>query len=312
MNIKQFEKNNIKHISLENDYLKVEMIPDIGGRIISLIDKKTGHQFLWTNEKLPLERHSAGSEYDPYFYGGIDELLPNDMPEHINGVDSPDHGELWTMSLDYSVGEDSVTVSGLLPLSGLKYSREMRLYPDKPGIELKYRIINPTQSPKEFLWKFHAALNIEKGDEIISPSKTGKVVDPEYTRWTDLEPFSWPVLQNKRADMIPEKDGSVDFFFLYDLKQGYMAWHRPEKKLAFMYSFDKSVFPYNWYFASYGGFLNHYTAVLEPCTSMPLSVREAARLKQCSVLQPEEELSTTVNIYAGDDQILNKYTEAGR
>jgi hypothetical protein len=40
-------------------------------------------------------------------------------------------------------------------------------------------------------------------------------------------------------------------------------------------------------------------AILEPCTTMPLSVSEAAALGQCSVLESGEELSTQVEIYAG-------------
>jgi hypothetical protein len=37
-----------------------------------------------------------GADYDSNFYGGIDELIPNDIPENIDGIDDPDHGELWT------------------------------------------------------------------------------------------------------------------------------------------------------------------------------------------------------------------------
>jgi hypothetical protein len=43
----------------------------------------------------------------------------------------------------------------------------------------------------------------------------------------------------------------------------------------------------------------NYTAVLEPATAMPVSVNEAARLKQCSLLKAGEQLSTRVSIYAG-------------
>ena len=70
-------------------------------------------------------------------------------------------------------------------------------------------------------------------------------------------------------------------------------------KHMFSYHYDKKVFPYQWYFASYGGFLNHYAAILEPCTSMPLSVNEAKLLGQCSVLEPNQEINTAVSIYAG-------------
>jgi hypothetical protein len=70
-------------------------------------------------------------------------------------------------------------------------------------------------------------------------------------------------------------------------------------KYLFSIQYDQKVFPFQWYFASYGGFMNHYTVVPEPCSSMPLSVNEAAQLGQCSVLMPGENIVTTVRIYAG-------------
>ena len=63
--------------------------------------------------------------------------------------------------------------------------------------------------------------------------------------------------------------------------------------------FDPKIFPFAWMFASYGGFLGHYTVILEPCTTMPMSVNEAALNKQCSILQPGETLTTRVSIRAG-------------
>jgi hypothetical protein len=54
-------------------------------------------------------------------------------------------------------------------------------------------------------------------------------------------------------------------------------------------------------FATYGGFLGHYTVVLEPCTTMPLSVNEAKATGRCSRLEPGEILETNVSIFAGPD-----------
>jgi hypothetical protein len=59
------------------------------------------------------------------------------------------------------------------------------------------------------------------------------------------------------------------------------------------------VFPYVCTFASYGGFDGHVTAILEPCTAMPLSVVAAARLGQCSTLDAGQRLQTRVSLYAG-------------
>lgn len=88
---------------------------------------------------------------------------------------------------------------------------------------------------------------------------------------------------------------------------GEMQLLSSDEKYLFSYNYDLKLFPYQWYFASYGGFFSHYTAILEPCTNMPISVNEARAKGQCAVLEPGEELSTTVRIYAGEkDNYFNK------
>jgi len=286
-------------VRLENGFLQVDVAPTVGGRIVNLVEKGSNYQFLWHNARLNLEKLPAGSEYDPNFYGGIDELLPGDIPESINDIDNPDHGELWTLALDHRVEGDSLVMQGRLPRFGLSYEKRLSLRVDKPYLDLDYRIENSTTERREFLWKQHAALKIKPGDRIICPARTARAVDPAWSRWINLEPFAWPVIDGQRADRIPAKDGTVDFLFLYDLEAGQMAWQNEAGTLTFIYFFDLEVFPYAWYFASYGGFDDHYTAILEPCTAMPLSVNEAASLGQCSALEPGEKIETRVTIYAG-------------
>ena len=286
-------------VRLDNGVLQVDVAPTVGGKIVNVLHKATGHQFLWHNARLKLERLSPGSEYDPNFYGGIDELLPNDIPEPLNGVASPDHGELWTLPLAAAITGHTLVMSGTLPLCGLAYRKALALQLDAPYIELDYRIENRTAEPRIFLWKLHAALDIEPGDRIICPAATVRVVDPQWCRWKSVQPFPWPVIEGERADVIPANDGTMAFLFLYDLQDGRMTWRSGSRGLEFSYIFDRRVFPYTWYFASYGGFAGHYTAILEPCTTMPLSVNAAAGLGQCSRLGPGETIETRVTVYAG-------------
>lgn len=286
-------------IRLENDFLQLEIAPGVGGRITSLVDKASGHDFLWRNGGLTLAGLTPYSEYDPNFYGGIDELIPNDLPEDLYGYESPDHGELWTTALEYEVQGDEVVLSRLLPLCGLHYERRIALRADAPFVDLHYRITNESSEERAFLWKLHAALAIEPGDRIVCPARTGQVVDLAWSRWETLTPFAWPFVEQGRADVVPECDGTIDFLYLYDLEAGRIGLHSQNNDLLFEYQFDTGVFPYAWYFASYGGFDGHYVAVLEPCTTMPLSVIEAAQLKQCSLLAPGAQIETTVSIYAG-------------
>lgn len=294
-----FNLDGIPLVRLESDHLRVDVAPGVGGRVVSLIGKTSGHEFLWRNRSLPLKPLPPGAEYDPNFFGGIDELLPNDIPETINGVNCPDHGELWTTPLEWEIEGDRLKLCGSLPRFGLEYQREMSLRRGSPQLDSSYRITNRSGRPRQFLWKLHAAVAIEPGDLIECPARQGQVVDLAWSRYRTLAPFGWPTIDGQAANVIPPADGTVDFFYLFDLASGELGWRRPGKGLKLAYHFDTEVFPYAWMFASYGGFDGHYTVVLEPCTTMPISVNAAVAKKQSAQLAPNESLTTTVTLFAG-------------
>jgi hypothetical protein len=247
-----------------------------------------------------LTKNERGAEYDPNFFGGVDELLPNDIPETIDGIDYPDHGELWTTALHAAVNGEEVTVFGKLQLSGLHYSKTVSLDKNAPVVFLDYRIRNDSGRPRHFLWKMHAALRIAEGDQLVTSASTGKVVDPQYSRFRQADEFVWPTIEGMNASIVPARTDEMDFFYLYDIDKPEMQLLSNGGAHLFSYRYDPSVFPYQWYFASFGGFLDHYTAILEPCTSMPMSVNEAAEKSQTAILQPGQTITTRVRIYAGE------------
>ncbi|MBL7699088.1 MAG: DUF5107 domain-containing protein [Chitinophagaceae bacterium] len=292
--------NDAEVFILENDNLEVSVVPAIGGKILSIYNKQLKHEFLWTNENLELKRHGPGTEYDPNFLGGIDELIPNDIPEIIDGIAYPDHGELWTTSLHHETGDNKIKVYGTLKLSGLYYSKTISLVENSPAVHLQYHIKNNSGKPINFMWKLHAALNIMAEDKIVTPAKKAKVADPEYSRFKkQLKEFAWPHIENTDASVIPAKNGSMDFMYLYDVPTGEMQLENKAGHF-FSYKYDPSIFPYQWLFASYGGFFDHYVAILEPCTNMPISVNEAQSLKQSAFLERGASLETSVTIFAGE------------
>ena len=291
--------NGIEILSVETNHLLYSIAPACGGKITSIFNKELQKEFLWTNKNLPLQANLPGADYDANFFGGVDELIPNDMPETVDSIDYPDHGELWTTPLQYQLNGDAVTLSGTLALSGLHYSKT--IYPDPNGtlIICDYEITNTTASQRSFLWKLHAALRIEPGDQLVTSARYSQVVDPAWSRFTSTKPFDWPLIEGKDAALVPPLENTVDFFYLYDIPDGEMQLLSNGGQHVFSYRYDTKIFPYQWYFASYGGFMDHYTAILEPCSSMPMSINEARELGQCTTLGPGEKLSTQVSIYAG-------------
>jgi hypothetical protein len=81
-------------VVLENEYLKITLVPEFGGRIISMIYKPTGHEELYQNPAgAP---YGVGQDWFYYkwlmVYGGIFPTLPE-----------PEHGKAWLLPWKYTV-----------------------------------------------------------------------------------------------------------------------------------------------------------------------------------------------------------------
>jgi hypothetical protein len=277
-------------LTLSSENIQIEVAPEIGGRITTFTDRRTGYQFLWKNPNLELRKEQPGAQYDPNFYGGIDELMPNDMPETIDEVECPDHGELWTASFEHKVlSTHSVAMWTTLPKFQFEIVKVIEVI--DYSCRVLTRVTNHSQTAKPFLWKLHAAVAIQPGDAIDCSAERYTAADPDWSRRKDEGKWE--------GEVVPEFDGTAEFLYLHGLWNGYMSWERGGKK--FDVRFDTAVFPYAWYFASYGGFDGHHVAILEPCTCMPISVNEAALLGQCPILQPGQTIETTYS-YRGIDE----------
>ena len=89
---------------LENDFLRVTLLPEFGGRILSIIYKPTGHEQLYQNPLgLPYGIGDGNFYYDWLMvYGGIFPTFPE-----------PEHGKTWFLPWDFEIiteTDDVVTI----------------------------------------------------------------------------------------------------------------------------------------------------------------------------------------------------------
>src|SRR3982075_1659506 len=82
---------------LENRYLRVTLLPEFGGRILSIIYKPTGHEQLYRTEVgVPYGIKGGIFYYDwMMVYGGIFPTFPD-----------AEHGKTWLKPWDFKVGEE--------------------------------------------------------------------------------------------------------------------------------------------------------------------------------------------------------------
>ena len=89
-------------IVLTSDTLRLEILPECGGKIRSLVDLRSGCEWMWENPTLPQRRPEYGQKYETFLdTGGWDELFPTVAPCEIEGISVPDHGDL--VSLPWEV-----------------------------------------------------------------------------------------------------------------------------------------------------------------------------------------------------------------
>lgn len=161
------ELKEYKALILENEYLYVMILPELGGRIQRAYDKTNGYDFVYYNQVIkPALVGLAG----PWISGGIEFNWPQ---HHRPSTFSP---------VDYSIRENadgSVTayVGETDIMYGTKGMAAITLYPDKAYIEIKGQLYNPTDYPQTFLWWANPAVAVNDDTFSVFPPDVNAVYD---------------------------------------------------------------------------------------------------------------------------------------
>src|SRR5690348_2931219 len=83
---------------LNNEEVELVVVPELGAKIISLKNLRTGREWLWCPKgNLKLFKNHPGDEFSVSPLVGIDECLPTILPCCWRERALPDHGEVWNL-----------------------------------------------------------------------------------------------------------------------------------------------------------------------------------------------------------------------
>ena len=156
-----------KAVILENDYLYVMILPELGGRIQRALDKTNNYDFVYYNRVIkPALVGLAG----PWISGGIEF----NWPQH--------HRPSTFMPVDYTFSENpdgsaTVILGETDRIHGTKGNASITLYPDKAYIEIKGRLFNPTDHLQTFLWWANPAVSVNDDTFSVFPPDVNAVMD---------------------------------------------------------------------------------------------------------------------------------------
>src|SRR6185312_10989794 len=131
-----------KAVYLENEFVRLMLLPEIGGRIHIGQDKTNGYDFFYRQHVI---KPALVGLLGPWISGGVEFNWPQ---HHRPSTYMPVH-----FSIDRSAdGSCTVWLSEHDPMSIQKGMVGICLYPGKSIIEAKVRLFNRTSIPQTFLW----------------------------------------------------------------------------------------------------------------------------------------------------------------
>lgn len=291
------DARGMQKIVLENDSLRLTFLPELGGRLWSIIDLAQGEEILWHHPTLQPHAVAPGAGYDDAFAGGWDELFPSDRAVTLDGIAYPDHGEWWSQPWAWHISEEvdalRLTLSGSGFATHHEAVRTITLPRQGSGLSWRTRITNSGSVVIPYIWRHHPALPLRPGARLELPAAQVEAIAEDPGAIT-APPFTWPhaVLDDGVArdlSTLPDPGGGeVWMLYATELPEGFVRVTWPDAEggnthgVAFM--FDPRLVTSVTTFGTFGGWRNLQTILPEAGVGYPADMRDAVSAGTAGVL----------------------------
>jgi tetratricopeptide (TPR) repeat protein len=215
-----YEKKDSTHkaLYLENDYVELCVLPDIGGRLLYAIDKTNGYDIFYHQHVIkPANVGMLGA----WISGGVEwnvfhhHRASSELPVDYKLVSNPD-------------GSKTIWLGEVEPRQRMSWAIGITLHPDKSYIEITGRLINNTMNRNSILYWSNVATHANKDYQIIFPENTDFGVYHAKNSF-----IRWPISDQPYCGMQEFKNGidaswwknqpASTSIFVYDLQDDYIG-----------------------------------------------------------------------------------------
>ena len=154
-------------VFIENQYIKVMILPELGGRIQMAFDKVKQRHFVYFNQVI---KPALVGLTGPWISGGIEFNWPQ---HHRPSTYLPTDFRLE----EHADGSCTVWVNEVERMFRTKGMAGFTLYPDKAYIEIKAQLYNRTPFPQTFLWWANPAVAVNDDYQSVFPPDVNAVFD---------------------------------------------------------------------------------------------------------------------------------------
>lgn len=308
-------ESDLTALTMDSTRFSLTVLPGLGGKMISLLNKKTKREFL-SRTNISYRHRTYGDSFENYERDGADDCFPTvgPCPYPIfpwDAVRVPDHGEVWTLPWEYQVKPGQVQMS----VRGVRFpyvferniSFEMLARMDQPYIRLSYRVVNESPYDMPFLYAFHPLFKAEtrtkilipEGTNVVAYSSTGDRLGPPQTlhEWPTVTDLTLNKSYDRRA-LRSSRNKEAEKIFTTRMEQGRCALLYPNGEfIGFLFPAKKLPFLGLW--INEGGWNNLHHIGLEPSTSQVDRLDVAEGVKACGIVPGKGEFEWDISIIMG-------------
>ena len=231
------EDKTYKALYLENDYVKICVLPEIGGRIFFARDKTNDYDFFYRQHVI---KPALIGMLGAWISGGVEWNFPHHhrassfMPVDYTLTENPD-------------GSKTIWVGEMEIRHRTKWIIGLTLYPGRSYLEATVKLFNRTPVAQSMLYWANVAVHATKDYQIIFPPGT------EFATFHGKNQFSrWPVSTEifNRVDYTRGVD--VSWYKNHQAPTSFFAWNHEEdfsagydhgKKAGVVYVADHHIAP---------------------------------------------------------------------
>ena len=163
------EKTDVTYqaVYIENEYLKIMVLPQLGGRIQMAFDKVRERHFIYYNQVI---KPALVGLTGPWISGGIEF----NWPQH--------HRPSTYCPIDFTIqdnedGSKTIWVNEVEQMFRTKGMAGFTLYPGKAYLEIKGKLFNRSLFPQTFLWWANPAVKVNDHYQSVFPPDVFAVFD---------------------------------------------------------------------------------------------------------------------------------------
>lgn len=253
---------------LANELVSLTVVPALGAKVLSLVDRRTGREWMWAPPgDPPLFASPFAGDFPSSTIRGADECIPTIGACGWRGRELPDHGEAWSLPWAFdeaAFAAGTLTTSLVLPLTPLRVTRRITLV--EATATFAYQVDNLGDTAEEFLWAFHPLLSWREGDRGEFPPapttiRCAATFAPGLRTLTSWQPQPGVDLE---ALELPQPGYAK--VFAGGLSSGRAAIQGgPGDRLAL--AWDPQELPWFGFWLTRGGWNGYHHPALEPTTS---------------------------------------------